>query len=88
MNQDKEAKKRAGVVSCYQKVFSSGEGHRVLLDLLKQHYMMESTFHSNPNEMYFREGERNVVLRILHLLKIDARELYKRIEEANQTGEE
>jgi len=74
------AKKQVGVISAYQKVFNSTEGKLVLDDLMKTHHIMTSTFSGkNSDEVLFREGERNTVLRIMTLLKMDGTLLNERI---------
>jgi hypothetical protein len=77
----------------YKKVFSSPEGRRVLYDLMDQHRVLSSTFLNDVNQMLIYEGERNAVLRILTILKIDPNEFLKRIEEherdeRNSNGDE
>jgi hypothetical protein len=66
----------------YQATFTSVEGEKVLLDLMKNHHMMGSTFCKDPYDSAFREGERAVVLRILSILKINVEELAKKIDTA------
>lgn len=50
------------------------QGKTVLADMMKAHHVFDSTFSSKPLEMAFREGERNVVLRILTILDISPEE--------------
>lgn len=64
----------------YQAVFSSAEGEKVLFDLMRTHHIIGTTFSKDPHEMALKEGERNVVLRILSIMKIDVDELAKKIE--------
>jgi hypothetical protein len=82
------ARKHAGLVVDYQRVFSSPEGKRVLMDLMRVHHIMGSTFDENPRVTMLNEGERNVVLRILHKLKTNAQETYKLIEEAERESQD
>jgi hypothetical protein len=65
----------------YQATFSTTDGEKVLFDLMKEHYVTGSTFSKCPQEMALREGERNVVLRILTIMKINVDDLAKKIEE-------
>ena len=65
----------------YHTVFGSVAGKRVLNDLMKTHYVMNSTFHENQNVTCLREGERNAILRILTILKLDINHIRERIEE-------
>ena len=78
-----QAKKRATIVTAYQKIFSTPEGKKVLYDLMKNHHILTPIFGKglSDKEIFAREGDRNVFLRILSMLKIDAKELYDRIEE-------
>lgn len=64
----------------YRTVFSSAAGSRVLNDLMRTHRIMDSTFCKDPMEMALREGERNAVLRILAILKINPNTIRERIE--------
>lgn len=60
----------------YKSCFGTEAGKRVLLDLIRNHHMKSSTF--DPANLYqtvFSEGERNVVLRIMAKLNIDAQKL-------------
>lgn len=66
----------------YDAVFNNGVGKRVLHDLMNSHFMARAVFHEKPNEIYFREGQRNVILRILHILQQDPEELFNRLKEA------
>lgn len=68
----------------YKNTFGSEHGRRVLLDLMKAHFMMGTSFSKEPLEMALNEGERNVILRILSYLNIDHKNLEELIkEEAN-----
>ena len=52
----------------YKTVFGSDEGGRVLEDLRKRCHARSSTFSTEPNETYFFEGQRQVVLFIEDML--------------------
>jgi hypothetical protein len=71
----------------YRAVFNTEDGKRVLYDLIKQHNVLQSTFSKDPYEHAFKEGERNTVLRILTLLKIDPIQLDKLIDQGRQIEE-
>jgi len=64
----------------YHTLFNTALGKRVLNDMMSTHYVMNSTFHENPGITALREGERNVVLRILTILKLDLNQIRERIE--------
>lgn len=64
----------------YFDIFNSPQGQRVLNDMMRVHYVMNSTFDPNPAVMALREGERNAVLRIMTILKVDIPKLRERIQ--------
>jgi hypothetical protein len=75
-------KKKLDKVASYQATFNSPDGKKVLYDLIKNHNILNSTFSKDPNEMILKEGERNVVLRIMSILKIDPAKLLEEIEKS------
>lgn len=76
----KVAQKRAAVLKAYQNIFNSPDGQTVLADLMNAHGMLSSSFSGDPLKTVFKEGERNVVLRILTILKTDETQLKQRID--------
>jgi hypothetical protein len=81
------AKKRAALFADYKRTFQEGPGRNVLLDLIKEHHVMGSTFVENDlygREAAMREGERNVVLRILHNMNVDAEGLLRYLREVQE----
>ena len=55
--------------SDYEEVFSTTTGMRVLSDLSSMFHMGRSThINGDSHEAAYREGQRNVVLHILHML--------------------
>ncbi len=81
--QDEKAKGRrkalAKIVD-YQKVFGDPIGKKVLQDMMSEHFMLKSTHvKGDPYTSALHEGERNVMLRLLSVLKIDPKELEHRI---------
>lgn len=80
---DKKTKRHAlrGVekLEKYQKVFSSPDGEWVLNDMMAAHGMLSSSFQGRASDTIFKEGERNVVLRILTLLRSNPADLRERI---------
>jgi hypothetical protein len=85
MEQNSQRKKARRVIDQtihYQSFFATADGEKVLFDLMRTHHVIGSTFSKgDPYETAFKEGERNVVLRILSILKTDVDALKKRIEE-------
>lgn len=77
----KRARKPLDRALSYQAIFSTADGQKVLWDLMSNHHVIGSTFSKDTHEMALKEGERNVVLRILQILKIDVQALAKRIED-------
>ena len=73
------------LVEDYREVFGTERGKRVLDDLLKQGHILTSAFDPNPYEMARLEGERNMVLRILALLKESPLKLTQRIDELEKS---
>lgn len=73
------AKKSVSKISAYKDVFGSPLGQVVLEDLMSTHYIQNTTFDGDSTKLIFREGERNVVLRILGLLKMDVKAIKERI---------
>ncbi len=68
----------------YQRTFNSEQGQRVLYDLMNEHYFLRSSFDQNPYEMAFREGQKNVILRIMTILKLDLGKIKEKLEGAEQ----
>lgn len=66
-------------MSAYQKVFSSPEGQLVLKDMEMAHHMNTSSFDENTSKMAFKEGERNVVLRIKVIMTRDLKQVSERM---------
>lgn len=83
----KAKKGQAGRIIDYQYTFGTEQGKRVLLDLMRAHHILSPSYINNdPHETSFREGERNVILRILGIVNIDnakLKELMKEEEHVN-----
>tara|TARA_Y100001963_G_C6617596_1_gene370095 strand:+ start:408 stop:677 length:270 start_codon:yes stop_codon:yes gene_type:complete len=84
----KKEQKQIDVVIDYKTLFESEAGKRVLYDLMKNNYILSPTYTTNINEMALREGARNVVLRILSILKIDVDKLDTFIKEGLERDNE
>lgn len=78
---DSQAKRQIAKVTDYKMVFGTPHGSRVLMDMMKTHGILQSSFDKDPYLTAFKEGERNAVLRILTVLKINVEDIKKRIEE-------
>lgn len=75
-----QPKMYAEMMSAYQNIFKSPDGELVLKDLMSTHGILSNTYKGNVNDMLVKEGERNVVLRVLSILKIDINAIYERID--------
>lgn len=80
----KSPHKQVDLVIAYKNFFSTEEGKTVLYDMMKASGMMVSSFDENPYLMAKNEGHRESVLRILQILKKDAQQLRKFIEEQEE----
>lgn len=78
-----KAKAYASMVEAYQQVFSSEAGKLVLENLKATHGFHQCLFRKDVNalELAFREGERNVVLRIMSFVQVDLKQLHDQITE-------
>jgi len=54
--------------AAYKFAFDTDDGQRVLEDLRRRCHAHTSTFSPNPNETFFNEGQRQVVLFIEDML--------------------
>lgn len=85
----KRARKQISIIASYKEVFSSELGRKVLLDLMKDNHMGSSTFVEDKSDLSaFHQGERNVILKILHRMKTNTEQLLKNLEEAAKEATE
>lgn len=80
--------KKIAKLKDYQRTFSSEHGKRVLYDLMNEHYFLKSSFSPNPQEMAFKEGQKNVILRIMTTLKLDIEKLNEKVKGADDYANE
>lgn len=75
------AQKTVDLCNLYTRVFSGPDGDRVLQDLMEKNFVMgPSTLVANdPISSAANEGRREVILRIMALLQMDAAQLQERI---------
>jgi len=76
----KKEAKQVDIVIDYKTVFDSEAGQRVLYDLMRNNYLLSTTYTSDINEMALREGARNSILRIMSILKIDVNKMNELIQ--------
>lgn len=81
MAKKKVSTKKLDITSDYKTVFTSEAGKRVLWDIMRNSFVLASTYCDNPHETALREGQRNVALRILSVLQTDEKKLLQQIEE-------
>lgn len=77
--------RRSRLIQAYHEVFNGGESaNMVLHHLMKENHMLSSTHiqGERTHDSAFREGERNVVLKILGVLKVSPAEMEKMASEA------
>lgn len=80
-DRSKPLKKRYSKIVAYKKTFSTTEGREVLLDMMNVHNVFDSTFDIDNSQMCRKEGERNVVLRLMTILKITPSQMQDLAEE-------
>lgn len=80
----KLAKRAVARVIDYKRTFASEQGKRVLYDMIANHHVMNSTYvKGDAVDMAFREGQRQVILRILATMKVDTTKIQQLIEESD-----
>jgi len=85
-NQKKAVERSHAKVMDYKNTFTTEHGKKVLHDLMNAHGMLSSTYREASHDMAYREGERNVILRIFSILKTDMNVLEQSITEAHDYG--
>lgn len=72
----------------YKQAFTTASGKAVLLDLLSEHYMMKPVFQGTEDAIgiAFRDGQRQVVLRILSIMQLDIGEIYMLLKEGDDNA--
>ncbi len=76
---DKKAENSKKVISQYKKVFNSENGKAVLYDLMRGNYFLNTTTFvpGDPYSTARNEGQRDVVVRILYILKMNPEQFFK-----------
>jgi hypothetical protein len=67
--------KIVGLVKSYKQVFASPEGKKVLEHLIRTYMLKTSHVEGDPYSTAFNEGARNVLLFILHKVRVSIPEL-------------
>ncbi len=77
------AEKMVARVRDYHQVFGSQAGKRILYDMMREHKMLSTSFSpGDPQVTAFNEGGRNVIVRLLGILKTSPEQLRQHIEES------
>lgn len=77
-----QATKRFNKIVAYKRLFSTPDGKIVLKDLMREHFILGTTFVAGkPDVSDHNDGERDVVIRILKFVGVNLDELQKYIEE-------
>jgi hypothetical protein len=64
------------VVEAYNRVFNSVDGQIVLMHIIKNSYVLTSTFvRGDPHETALNEGQRRLALSIMRYANMDANKL-------------
>jgi hypothetical protein len=71
----------------YKQAFTTVQGKAVLLDLLNEHYMLKTVYQGQEDSIgiAFRDGQRQVLLRILSIMQLDIGEIYMLLKEGDDS---
>ena len=72
-------------VARYKRLFSDNDGKEVLKDLMSRYNVVQGTYSQDPYKMYFREGQRSVIMDLIEILDVDVikyRDLLSEISES------
>lgn len=70
----------------YRSVFGTPAGKAVLMDMMKSNHVLDSTFvPGDPCLTALREGERNAVLKVLTILKINPEKVLEMVNTMEDT---
>lgn len=77
--------KKRRCVGLYQKVFSTKQGREVLYDLMRGNFMIDRSpfVPGSPDTTAYNCGQRDVVVRILEILKMDPNDFIELEREEN-----
>ena len=79
------------VIKNLKEIFSGPQGDEALQFLMARFHVINGTYSDNPNQMYFREGQRAVVLEIIEMVGIDLNkynDLFSKTQDEFSTQEE
>lgn len=72
----------------YNKVFSSEDGEKVLLDMIRSTGVMDPSIGLDPYQTYFNEGKKAIIYDIVRMVEFDPMKYKKLIEQKVQKEEE
>jgi len=73
-------KKTKNKIDRYKRVFSSEDGSLILSDLMREFHFYSTTAGSTPEEIYFNEGQRSVIISLLEMVNVDTDKYSKHIQ--------
>lgn len=80
----KRQKKKNIKIMAYQRLFNTEDGKIVLRDLLQSCHFMTPTFDGDALESAYKEGERSVLLRLIHTINADPEKLLEYIKDNHE----
>jgi len=84
-NNEKKLFGKTKLVHDFTDTFETAQGESTLLHLIKKYHVLKPSFAPGcPHATSFQEGQRSVVLYILHMAKKDHSELIKAIQQYSQ----
>lgn len=87
VNYEQVKKRQLGRIQDYKQVFSTDQGKRVLMHLIRSNYVLSACYvDKDPHSSLVREGQRMAILNILTVLDIDEHELYKMIKQGEESA--
>ena len=80
------ALQRQDLISSLSKFLETRGGRRWMLGILDLAHTFETSFHENPHYMAFREGERNIGLRIIADLQDVSADMLSKVLKERENG--
>jgi len=84
MDQDKQFRRRFTKINDFKKVFNTPEGQKVLLEICRFCHVYNTCFDIDPYKLSYFNGQRDVAMWIMDLLKTDLQQFVKQYEEAKK----
>lgn len=77
---------QAELIKDYQRTFEQGPGKKVLQDLFKRFGFLTTTAAGDPHQTYYNEGQRAVILFIVHQMKLDSNKILEQLQAIKMGG--